>query len=92
MSDGKRFMAGIGVLAIMVAFMYLVSLIDDSRPSVRRACRADPSSHSVILGEDDDGVSVAWCRHAGLGELIVITLSDLESWASARLSDLESHF
>jgi hypothetical protein len=51
--------------------MWLVSLIDDSRPSVRQECKRHPSADYVILGEDDAGEHVARCRHSGLAELIV---------------------
>ncbi len=68
---GERFVQGVGFLAICFAIMWLVSLIDDSRPSVRRECRAHPSLDYVITGEDDAGEHVAWCRHSGLGALIV---------------------
>jgi len=59
--------------------MWLVSLIDDSRPPVRQECKRHPSADYVILGEDDDGEWRYSCRHSGLAEVIVIVLSDLES-------------
>jgi hypothetical protein len=68
MSKEERFVQG---LAIMFAIMWLVSLIDDGRPSVRRECRAHPTWDYVITGEDDAGEHVAWCRHSGLAALIV---------------------
>jgi hypothetical protein len=51
--------------------MFLVRLIDESRPSVRRECRAHPSWDSVIIGKQDDTEIFVECRHFGLAALVV---------------------
>ena len=68
---GERFVQGVGILAIVFAIMWLVSLIDDSRPSVRRECKRYPSADYVTLGEFDGVGSRYQCRHSGLAELLV---------------------
>jgi hypothetical protein len=62
MSKGERFVQGVGILAIMGGIFWLVSLIDDSRPSVRQVCRAHPSWNEVHFGEGEDDEHVYRCR------------------------------
>jgi hypothetical protein len=69
---------------------WLVSLMDDSRPSVRQACRAHPSWNEVHFGEGEDGEHVYRCRHDFLGDVIVTVLSGPEFLMSEAFSDLES--
>ena len=90
MSKGERFVQGVGVLAIMFAIFWFVSLMDDARPSVRQVCRAHPTWEYVITGESDDGVSGGWCRHSGLAEVIVTVLSGPEFLIGEAFSELES--
>jgi hypothetical protein len=83
-----RFVYGVGILAIMGAIMWFLTLLDDGRPSVRRVCRAHPSWDSVLLGEDDDGNRhFAWCHHDGLAALIVEVPSMIAD-ATSRLVEL----
>lgn len=84
----ERFVYGVGVLAILVAIMWFLMLLDDGRPSVRKVCHAHPSSDSVLLGEDDDGQQhFASCHRDGLGALIVEVPSMIVD-ATSRLVEL----
>ena len=58
----ERFVRGVGILAIMLPIIWLVSLIGDSQPSVRWLCKLHPSSEYVITGVDEAGEHVAWCK------------------------------